>query len=216
MKIPENIKAVIFDVDELLLDTEHLWFKTHNEFLRRRNYVYKDEMHREITGLGHKEVSLFYKQRFALPNKWEEIGLEFRGIFYSLLTQEIQLMDGARVLVEQLYKKRYKLAVATGGYSRDKITGILKDLDMKKYFSVIVSGDEVERGKPYPDIYLETAKQLNVSPQQCIVLEDAMNGILAAKKAKMMVFGVNKDEKMREELVKAGADKVLTSLTEII
>jgi len=87
--------------------------------------------------------------------------------------------------------------------------------NLSNYFSVIVSSDQVKKGKPYPDVYLFTAKLLFLEPNDCLVLEDTVNGVLAGKAAGMEVFGVNKDEKIKKELKNAGADKVFSSLLEI-
>jgi len=86
---------------------------------------------------------------------------------------------------------------------------------LEAYFSVLVSGDDVPKSKPAPDIYLRTAELLHVAPEQCLVLEDAPNGVAAGKAAGMTVIGVNQDENMHKKLKEAKADEVVHTVEEI-
>ena len=124
-------------------------------------------------------------------------------------------MEGVRELLERLGAKNLALAVATGGHSVKKTKEVLKSFNLCKHFSVLASSDQVEKGKPHPDVFLFTAKLLDVDPKYCLVLEDTVNGSLAGKAAGMKVFGVNKDKKIRKEIKECGVDGVFASLLEI-
>lgn len=214
MKIPKKIEAVIFDMDGLLIDSESMWFDTHTEFLNRRNIAYTDVLRKQVTGMGQKEIMALYKEYFDISDKWENMITEFRDIFYEL-SKNIRPMRGAKVLIKKLSKKGYQLAIATGGHAKHKTNAVLEDLQLKEYFSVVVSGDEVNNGKPNPDIFILAANKMNMNPKDCLVLEDAVNGVQAGKAAGMMVYGVNTEMYFQKELKKAGADKVFNYLSEI-
>lgn len=210
-----KVKAIIFDLDGLLLDSEPIWEKTDQILLRKRNIIYNHKTRELIRGRGQKEAIEFFKEKFGLEGDTKELIKERRKIFYELLGEQPQLLEGASGLVRKLHKAGYLLAIATGGHTSQKVKEMFKKLDLETYFSLIISSDEVERGKPDPDVYLATAGRLGVKPLNCLVLEDAVNGVLAGKKAGMRAFGVNQDPEIRKRLKEAGADKVFSSLSEI-
>jgi len=109
----------------------------------------------------------------------------------------------------------YKLAVTTGGHDKQGAEKILIDTGIRKYFEAVVSSDDVENGKPAPDVYFEAAKQLGVEPLNCLVIEDSVNGVESGKAAGMKAYGVNNDKEVREELDKSGADEVYISLQKV-
>lgn len=210
------IRAVIFDLDGLLIDSEGLWQKTDIEFLQKRGVVYNKRTRNKIRGTGQREAIEIYKKEFMIEGDIKNLISERRGIFYSLVKGKLSLLPGAEKFIKELHSKGYLLAVATGGHTKERIEGILRQFGLNRYFSLLVSSDEVERGKPAPDVYFATAIRLGVKPLNCLVLEDAVNGVLAAKNAGMKVFGINKDLQIRTKLKEAGADKIFLSLEEII
>jgi len=122
------------------------------------------------------------------------------------------VMPGVLKLLPKL--ETYKLAVATGGHNKVGAEKILTDVGIRNYFDAVVSSDDVKRGKPEPDVYLEVAKQLGVRPPSCLVIEDSVNGVESGKAAGMIVVGVNAGLPDRSELTDSGADKVISSLEE--
>lgn len=210
------IQAVIFDLDGLLINSESIWQKTDKELLKRRGIVYQGIVRNKIRGLGQKEVMELFKMEFGVAQDTDTLISERRTIFYSLAKKGLKLLPGAREIIKELYKKDYALAIATGGHRKEKIKEILNQFGLSNYFSLLISSDEVVNGKPAPDVYLATAARLGVEPLNCLVLEDAVNGVLAAKNAGMKVFGVNKNLQIRTKLKEAGANKVFLSLEEII
>lgn len=209
------VKAAIFDLDGLLIDSESIWQETDKELLKRRGIVYRGIVRNKIRGLGQKEVMELFKREFGVAEDTDALISERRAIFYSLAKKGLKLLPGAIEIIKEFHKRGYVLSIATGGHTKEKIEKILAQFSLGNYFSVLVSSDEVKSGKPAPDVYLLTAALLGAQPLNCLVLEDAVNGILAAKNAGMKVFGVNKDLQIRTKLKEAGADKVFSSLEDI-
>ena len=209
------IQAIIFDLDGLLIDSEPAWDKSYIVFLKKHNIVDKPEISEKMTGMGLKDAIGMMVGELGLRGDVDELTEDYRQLFYDVFLKEKHvLMESAGDLVQKLNGK-FKLAVATGGHTGEKCSQILKNIGIDKFFRVIVSSDDVNKGKPAPDVYLETARQIGVQPLNCLVLEDAVNGVVAAKAAGMIVFGVNADERMRSDLEKAGADEVYRSLKEV-
>ena len=165
--------------------------------------------------MNDKETIKIFKEEFGLEGNTDDLIAEMRSYFFKTFSRDIKLTKGAKDFLEKLRKKNHILAIATGLGPESEVINLLLKLDLRKYFKEVVTGDEVTRGKPDPQIYLITAQKLKVKPQDCLALEDAVNGVLAGKAAEMKVFGVNKDEKIRESLINAGADKVFSSLLEV-
>lgn len=210
------IKAIIFDLDGLLIDSEAtVWPKSISEFLLSKGILHADEAREKARGAGHKEVIEIFKKDLGLKGNIKNLIVEMRSYFYKNFLQNPALINGARRLIDELSRGKYLLTIVTGLGPRSKVIEVLSVLKIDKYFKKIITGDEVVEGKPNPEIYLYMAKKLKVKPSECLVLEDAVNGVLAGKRAGMKVFGVNKNEKIKESLIKAGADKVFSSLLEI-
>lgn len=213
MSIP--IKAVIFDMDGVLIDSEPYWKKADAEFFVKHNKKHTSEINKKIMGMGQREIIEYFKKRYGFIGDTYVLISERREILYKQLLPKIKLMTGVKKLIDKIHQKKLALAVATSGHSVEKTVEILKKLRINSYFKTIVSGDDVLYGKPAPDIYLRSGEKLSIEPKNCLVIEDAPSGVKAGKAAGMMVYGVNADEKMRKLLAEAGADKVFSSLIEI-
>ncbi len=215
MNLP--IKAIIFDLDGLLIDSEPYWQKADDLFLKSVGVKKYDPkwLRKQMYGRGQRECAKIYIKSFKLNETVESLVTKRWNILYSLLMKDLKLIPGAEKILKIIDRANLKVALATGGHLKEKAREILVKLGIDEYFDLIVSGLDVKRSKPFPDIYLETAKQLGVEPQKCLVIEDAPNGVKAAKAARMRVYGVNSDAKLRQELEKAGADRVYKSLSEV-
>lgn len=209
--------AIIFDMDGVLIDSEPLWQLARIAFLSKRN---KTEVAYTIAsqtvGMGMRDEILLLKQQYGITGETEKLMDEYRHDFYDLALTKRKLlwMVGAKQLVEQLAALK-PLAIATGGHTSEMVKKMLGQVGLVQCFRVIVSSDSVIKGKPSPDVYFETAKQLEVKPVKCIVIEDAVNGVIAAKQAGMIVFGINEDEGVRKKLSRSGAEKVFKRLDRI-
>lgn len=208
------IKAVIFDLDGLLIDSEPYWEKADTIIIKSFGHKYNKNspLRDKMRGRGTRECSQFFIKYFKLNETVENFMRKRWDIGYPLLEKGLVSLPGSISLIKKLAKYNLPLALATGGHTEEKAWQFLKKLGIHKFFSIIVSGLNIKKGKPDPEIYLLTAKKLKVNPTNCLVLEDAVNGITAAKAAGMLAFGVNKNKVIRSELKKAGADKVFRDL----
>lgn len=209
------MKAVIFDLDGLLIDTEIYWTEADNQILAREGYRLTPELIRKRLGIGARGAVEIYHQAFPFKYPFEDFIKERRAIAFGLMDEKIPVMEGAPEFIKSCFKKGLKTAVATTAPHEERMSKILHALRASKHISVFVTGSEVERQKPSPDIYLLTAKKLRVNPRDCLVLEDAPGGVEAGKAAGMVVYGVNSDSSIRDHLQKSGADRVFNSLSEI-
>ena len=156
-----------------------------------------------------------YHEAFPFKYPFGDFIKERRGIVFGMMDQKIPVMEGAAEFIEQCFGLGLNLAIATSAPHRPRMPKILRALNASDYISVFVTGDEIKRQKPFPDIFLLTAEKLGVNPQECLVLEDAPAGVEAGKAARMRTFGVNEDEATRRALRDSGADEVFSSLAEI-
>jgi len=169
--------------------------------------------------LNIKKTIEVYKKHFGDSFAYEEIINETVRIFKEFIRSEgVPLKEGLLELLEYNKKKQLKMALATST-ERDRTELMINLSDTGKYFDLIVCGNEIINGKPDPEIFLETAKRLNCRPENCIVLEDSKNGIIAAYKAGMlpiMVPDIIKPEKEIEDMVfkKFGSLKEVKSFFE--
>lgn len=218
MTIPQNIKAVIFDADGLMINSEPAWLKTHDDFLKKYNIVMDEEALGKLHGIGLKQLIVRLRDDFHLEKSVEDLLSEYREVFYKNFSasEEMKIMEGVEEVAQTFFERGFQLAVATGGHTKKSMEEMLMTFNLLKYFEVIVSGDEVEKGKPNPDIFLLTAEKLGRLPSECLVLEDSVNGVVAAKAAGMRVVGVNKVSKYYHDMKEAGADEVFKSLRELI
>lgn len=211
-----HYSAAIFDFDGLLIDSEHTWHIVHQKFLAQHSISLDAKALKASLGRGIKDVVEFHKQH-GLKGDTDELVAEFRQTFYDEFLSKggPVMMPGAIEFVKKVAKEGYKIGLATGGHTKEAVEKMLEQVNLRDHFFVIVSSDMVDKGKPEPDIFLYTAKLLHISPKECIVFEDSPNGVLAGKRAGMMVIGVNPLAHLREELHAAGADVVASSLLEI-
>ena len=211
-----QIKAVIFDLDGLLIDSEPVWGEAYLKFISMKGLPDEPTVSRQFRGMGIREIVGIWKKEYGLNGGVDELASEYRSTLYKFLLEpgRLKLMDGAEELLQKL-KGKYSLAIATSGHRDEMAKKLLGLLNIEAYFDQVISGDDVAHGKPAPDVYLTSAEKLELNPVNCLVLEDSINGVLSAKAAQVKVFGVNPDEKTREQLDKAGADRVFKSLSEV-
>lgn len=214
--IDAHIKAVIFDLDGLLIDSERFWDEADTILLKKRGFTPTHKLFLKRLGTGHLPTMQIYKDEFSMEESVDSLSADRLEIFYDILWKDLQLMEGARTLIENLKNNNIALAIATGGHTQENLARILKELNISSHFSSLVTGSEVQRQKPYPDIFLKAAEGLTIDPADCLVFEDAPSGVQAAKTAGMIAWGVNKDIIAQKALHEAGADKVFASLLEVV
>lgn len=185
-----NIKAAIFDLDGTLVDSMGVWEKIDIEFLKIRNLEVPAGLKDDITHLNFIDTAKYFKERFNLSESIEDIVNEWNDMAFNEYANNIKLKPGVKEYLSFLKSKGIKLAIATSNLE-SLVTAVLKNNGICDYFENITTTLETERGKDFPDVYLLAAKKLGVNPEECIVFEDIIVAVLAAKAAGMKVVGVH-------------------------
>ena len=173
-------KAVIFDMDGVIFDTERVYLEIWQSVFEKYGYKMTKELYITVMGTGRKNVIKTFLENFGddlpIEKMYEE---KDNQLFYIIENQGIPLKKGVKELFSMLKEKNYKIALATSA-KRDRVEKQIKDKWLKESFDAIVCGDDVEKGKPSPDIFLKAAKEIDVEPENCFVVEDSPAGIRAA------------------------------------
>ncbi len=183
------IKAVIFDMDGVMIDSEPLWEKTERILLARRNIDYSPEYRDLIVGLNQRDSGKLLKETFSLDETVDEIISERVEILTAIYEEELEVVPGLTPLLDELKLREYLLAVASSSPLR-VINFVLDMFSLHGYFDAVVSGECTEKGKPHPDIYLHTAERLRVRPSECVAIEDSINGVRSATGAGMYCIAI--------------------------
>jgi HAD superfamily hydrolase (TIGR01509 family) len=207
------IEAVVFDLDGVLLDSEEIWDRAREELARERGGRWHNRAQRDMMGMSSTEWSRYMADVIGLPEPPEEINREVVHRLTELYREELPAIAGAREAVERL-AARWPLGLASSS-NRELIDLALELLGVEHLFTATVSSEEVARGKPAPDVYLEAARRLGVDPTTAAAVEDSHNGILSAKAAGMRVIAIPNAHFPPDEDALAAADVVLDSLAEL-
>ena len=212
--MPPPFYAVTFDLDGVLADSEPCWNQIDTKLLAEHGVNYRGEYHRNVLGVSYRLAVEFYKNAFHISGSVEELMRRRGDIATDFFANRVGLFPSAKTTLEQLRGMKLHLAVATSSVSASA-RPFLDRTGIRSLFGVVVTGDEVQRGKPHPDIYLRTAKKLGVAPEACLVIEDAIAGIAAAKAANMRVAAIPDTRFVDPREYEMKADYVLESLSEI-
>jgi HAD superfamily hydrolase (TIGR01509 family) len=212
--MPPPFRAVIFDLDGVLADSEPWWNQIDAKLLAEHGVSYRGEYHRNVLGVSYRLAVEFYKNAFHISASVEELMRRRGEIATEFFANRVGLFPSAKMTLEQLREMKLPLAVATSSVSASA-RPFLDRTGITSFFDVIVTGDEVQRGKPHPDIYMQTAKTLGISPEVCLVIEDALAGVAAAKAANMRVAAIPDTRFVDPREYENEADYVFGSLSEI-
>ncbi len=208
-----KIKALIFDMDGVLIDTEAISDQYYLKAIKSMGARITLADMEPLRGTNHKSFWSYFVEKYHIQEPSEERKHELRlGIIEYLKQQKTKSIPGVRELLENLQANNFHLAVASSA-SKVRLTEQLKLIELSKYFRVIISGQDVTHGKPHPEIFLKAAEKLNVNPKNCLVIEDASRGIEAAKAAGMKVVGFAGLPHNKEDL--SEADKIIYSFNEL-
>ncbi len=207
------IEAVVFDLDGVLLDSEQLWDEAREQLARERGGRWHDGAQRDMMGMSSLEWSRYMHETIGLPEPPEEISREVVRQLTALYREKLPAIPGAKQAVERLAADR-RLGLASSS-NRELIDLALELLGVADLFEATVSSEEVARGKPAPDVYLEAARRLGTEPTRAAAVEDSQNGILAAKAAGMCVIAIPNGHFPPDEQALAQADVTLGSLAEL-
>lgn len=207
------IKAVIFDMDGLLIDSEPHWRASHREVLAGHGYHITEDDVRQMAGRRTAEVAQHWQDRFGFsePSN-DQLVAQIVDTVIKRINEQGTAMAGVQQLVKDLYDHGMPMAVASSSSMR-LIDVVLERLDIRQYMQAVHSGEHEQRGKPFPDVFLSTAKTLGAEPEQCLVFEDSLNGVKAAKAAGMYCIAV--PEEPYDEQAFSIADRIISSLKQV-
>jgi len=209
-----RFRAVIFDLDGLLADSEQWWNQIDAKLLAEYGVAYRGEHHRNVLGVSYRLATEFYKKSFLLSASVEELIGRRTEIATEFFANRVGLFPSAKATLERLREMKLRLALATSSVSASA-RPFLERTGIRCFFDVIVTGDEIERGKPHPDIYLLAAKKLGVPADACLVIEDALSGVAAAKAANMHVAAIPDARFVDPREYAREADYVFRDLSEV-
>lgn len=184
-----DIQAVIFDLDGTLVDSMWMWYDIDVEYLGRYGLECPDDLQACIEGMSFSETAVYFKERFSLPDPLEKIKKDWNDMAWEKYLHEVPLKEGAFEFLCYCKEQDIRLGIATSN-SRELVENIAEVHGLKNYFACIMTGCDVAKGKPAPDIYLAVAERLGVHPSHCLVFEDIVPGIMAGKNAGMKVCAV--------------------------
>jgi HAD superfamily hydrolase (TIGR01509 family) len=207
------IEAVVFDLDGLLLDTEQVWDEVREGITRERGGRWHERAQADMMGMSSTEWSRYMHDVLGLSEPPEQLNLLVVERMQGRYRERLPVIDGAVEAVRRI-GARWPLGLASSS-NRPLIDAALSGMGIGELFRATVSSEEVERGKPAPDVYLETAHRLGVEPANAVAIEDSGSGIGSARDAGMRVVAIPNPHFPPPEDVLADADLVLDGLAEL-
>jgi HAD superfamily hydrolase (TIGR01509 family) len=205
--------AVILDLDGVLIDSEAVWDEARRELAERSGGTWRPDSQRAMMGMSSTEWSRYMHEDLGVPMSAAEISTAVTADLERSYREGVPLIPGAREAVIGL-AARWPLGLASSA-NRPIIDLVLGEADLARYFQATVSSEEVARGKPAPDVYLEAAAGLSVDPADCAAVEDSANGLRAAAAAGMRVVAIPNREFPPDPEALALADLELGSIEEL-
>jgi beta-phosphoglucomutase family hydrolase len=196
------IKAVIFDMDGVIVDSSHIHIEAEKQTMLKYGIrISSKELHK-YTGMTAKFMFTELIKKYKLNTTFEEIFDEKEKFLFKLLEQDTRPTKGVVHLVRKLKQENIKLGVASSAHKR-LVEYVLEKLKISHLFDCIVSSEDITHSKPNPEIFLKSANELSVSPTDCLVIEDAKLGVEAAKNAGMQCVGYINPKSGNQDLSEA-------------
>ncbi len=205
------IEAVVFDLDGVLIQSEEVWDAVRERYVRERGGRYDDEVQRAMMGMSAPEWSRFLAEEADVAESPERINADVVELMLEAYQRDLPLLPGAVEVVGRL-AAQYPLGLASSS-NRAIFEEVLRLAGIADAFQATVSSEEVARGKPAPDVYLEAARRLGVAPERCAAVEDSHAGIRSAHAAGMRVIAIPNASYPPDAEALALADAVLPSLS---
>jgi len=213
VSVGSTIEAVVFDLDGVIVDSEQVWDEVREEYVRASGGTYTDESARDMMGMSSPEWSRYMAEALRVPGTPEEINAAIVERMLARYGAAPPLLPGAVEAVRRI-GAWVPLAVASSS-NRELIDAVLDAAGLAADFAATVSSEEVPRGKPSPDVYLEAARRLGADAAGCGAVEDSHNGIRSAKAAGMHVVAVPNPHYPPDDEALALADVVVASIGEL-
>ena len=207
------IEAVIFDLDGVIVDSENVWDEVREELARERGGRWHERAQADMMGMSSTEWSRYMHDVIGLREPPEEIDAEVVCRMEARYAEHLPLIDGAVAAVRRLAGS-FRLGLASSS-NRPLIDAVLEASALAECFEATVSSEEVARGKPAPDVFLEAARRLGVEPERCAAIEDSGNGIRSARSAGMRVIAIPNRRYPPAPEALALADAVLVSIAQL-
>jgi len=207
------IEAVVFDLDGVIVDSEQVWDDVRERYTNEAGGTYTESAARDMMGMSSHEWSRYLADRLGVPGTPEEINAEVVRRMLARYGEAPPLIAGAVEAVRRV-AAAWPLAIASSS-NPELIDVVVAASGLDDVFPVRVSSQEVARGKPSPDVYVEAARRLGVEPPRCGAVEDSHNGIRSAKAAGMLVVAVPNPHYPPDDESTALADVVLGSIAEL-
>jgi HAD superfamily hydrolase (TIGR01509 family) len=207
---PHGIDAVIFDCDGTLVDSEPLARDAWDRALAGLGYTVSDDEYAGLVGLPYPRVHAYFAERVGGMPDADTFWVGFSAMLFDLIDSVLEPFDDAVETVRALHGQGIAVAVASSS-PRERLDRTLRRAGLDGLFDVTVAGDEVRRGKPAPDMFLEAARRLGCAPERCVVIEDSSPGVAAAVEAGMVCVAVARSP--GDEPALSRAHKVLERLT---
>ena len=206
----KNIKAFLFDMDGVVIDSEKLYSQSEEKLLAQYGVSFDDSDWLKIKGCTEKQFYDLIYSKFSLNISREELMLQGRKLLKNIFSEQLQYMDGFNE-VYAIIKNKYQLALvtSTGSELADHIDGLLS---IYKKFNIVVNSSNTVLHKPNPEPYLLAMNRLGVKPQECIVIEDSIQGIKAGKAAGCFVIAI--EGSLQKEFLKE-SDYIISNFYEL-
>ena len=192
------MRAVVFDCDGTLVDSEPLSFQAWREVLKRHGYELLDEDVASVRGRSYPDAHGYFASRVSIPGP-EAFWPALSGRLFELLESDLVVFDDAVATARDLSSRGVPIAIATSS-PRERLDATLRAAGITNLFDATVAGDEVERTKPAPDLFIAAAERLGVLAEECVAVEDTPSGVEAALAAGMRVVAVARSPEHRDGL----------------
>lgn len=183
------IKAVVYDLDATLLDTEDNWYIADKRMMDELGLFFDEEMKRKYVGMSIDDMITDLKEKYSILLSQKELRKKKNELYLDIALGNTFMFPEMKLFYNLIKETGLPFTIASGT-AYDVIEKLVNDLGIKDDFTFILSAEMVERGKPYPDIYIETARRLELKPEEILVIEDSKYGVQAAKSAGLLCVAI--------------------------
>ncbi|MFW5991980.1 MAG: HAD family hydrolase [Halanaerobiaceae bacterium] len=207
------LRAVIFDMDGVIIDSEPIHYQVNKDMYRELGIEVTDKEYESFIGSSNRDVWEKLKKKHKLEEVVADLieDQENRNIHY-LKNNDVKPIEGVVPLLDSLKEEKVTIGLASSS-TLSYIKAVLEKFSIIAYFDEMVSGANMERGKPYPDIFIEITRRMNINKEEAVVIEDSENGVLAAKRAGLRCIGLINPSSGNQDL--SEADLTVDSLKKV-